>query len=103
MSDSRFLVNNSLYSLFSDRALSANALKISNVNSNFAHNSFIGSEVSNSTGAEDSWLKCQGYRFENDPAAIDADGFTSQLFTNREKCGSMDLLELTYSPVTSIC
>ena len=42
VSDSPFLVNNSLYSLFSDCTLSANGLKISNANSNFAHKSFIG-------------------------------------------------------------
>ena len=68
VSDSPFLVNNSLYSLFSDCTLSANGLKISNANSNFAHKSFIRTEFSNSKGAEDSWLKCQGYRFENNPA-----------------------------------
>ena len=78
VSDSPFLVNNSLYSLFSDCTLSANGLKISNANSNFAHKSFIGTEFSNSKGAKDSWLKCQGYRFENNPAAIGAAVFTSQ-------------------------
>ena len=78
VSDSPLLVNNSLYSLFSDCTLSANGLKISNANSNFAHKSFIGTQFSNSKGAKDSWLKCQGYRFENNPAAIDAADFTSQ-------------------------
>ena len=77
-SDSQFLVNNSLYSLFSDCTLSANGLKISKANSNFAQKSFIGTEFSNSKGAKDSWLKCQGYRFENNPAAIDAADLTSQ-------------------------
>ena len=84
VSDSPFLVNNSLYSLFSDCTLSANGLKISNANSNFAHKSFIGTEFSNSKGAKDSWLKCQGYRFENNPAAIDAADFTSQRELVRE-------------------
>ena len=62
VSDSPFLVNNSLYSLFSDCTLYANGLKISNANSNFAHKSFIGTEFSYSKEAKDSWLKCQGYR-----------------------------------------
>ena len=84
VSDSPFLVNNSLYSLFSDCTLSANGLKISNANSNFAHKSFIGTEFSNSKGAKDSWLKCQGYHFENNPAAIDAADFTSQRELVRE-------------------
>ena len=35
-------------------------------------------------GAKDSWLKCQGYRFENNPAAIDAADFTSQRELVRE-------------------
>ena len=84
MSDSPFLVNNSLYSLFSDCTLSANGLKISNANSNFEHKSFIGTEFSNSKGAKDSWLKCKGYGFENNPAAIDAADFTSQRELVRE-------------------
>ena len=79
VSDSPLLVNNSLYSLFSDCTLSANGLKISNANNNFAHKSFIGTEFSNSKGAKDSWLKCQGYSFENDPAAVDAAGFLETL------------------------
>ena len=54
VSDSPFLVNNSLYSLFSDCTLSANGLKISNANSNFADKSFIGTEFSISKGAKDS-------------------------------------------------
>ena len=84
MSDSPFLLNNSLYSLFSDCSLSANGLKISYVNSSFAHKSFFGTEFSNSKGAKDSWFKFQGYRFENDPAAIDAAGFTYQRDLVRE-------------------
>ena len=84
VSDSPFLVNNFLFSLFSDCTLSANGLKISNANSNFGHKSFIGTEFSNSKGAKDSWLKCQGYRFDNNPAAIDAADFTSQRELVRE-------------------
>ena len=105
VSDSPFLVNNSLYSLFSDCTLSANGLKISNANSNFAHKSFIGTEFSNSKGAKDSWLKCQGCRFENNPAAIDAADFTSQRELVREsrEIWFYDPLELIFSHVTSIC
>ena len=78
LSDSSFLVNNSLYSFFSDCTLSANGLKISNANGNFAHKSFIGTEFSNSQGAKDSWLKFQGYRLEVVPGAINGAEFTSQ-------------------------
>ena len=84
MSDSPFLVNNSLYSFFSDCTLFANGLKISNANSSFGHKSFIGTEFFSSKGTKDSWLKCQGYRFENNPAAIAAADFRSQRELNRE-------------------
>ena len=84
VSDSQFLVNNSLYSLFYDCTHFANGLKISNAKSNFAHKNFIGTEFSNSKGAKNSWLKCQGYRFENNPAAIEAADFTSQRELVRE-------------------
>ena len=77
VSDSPFLVNNYLYSIFSDCTLSANGLKISNSNGNFAHKSFIGTEFSNSQGAKNSWLKCQGYRLEAAPGAINGAEFTS--------------------------
>ena len=55
-----------------------------NINTNFAHKIFIGSDFSNSRGAKDSWLTCLGYHFENDPAAIDAAGFTTQRSLIRE-------------------
>ena len=84
MSDSPFLVNNSLYSFFSDCTLFSNGLKISNANSSFGHKSFIGTEFSSSKGTKDSWLKCQGYCFENNPAAIAAADFRSQRELNRE-------------------
>ena len=44
VSDSPFLVSNSLYSFLSECTLSANGLKISNANCNFAHESFLGTE-----------------------------------------------------------
>ena len=77
VSDTPFLVNNSLYSIFSDCTLSANGLKISNAYGNFAHKSFIGTEISNSHGAKDSWLKCQEYRLEAAPGAINGAECTS--------------------------
>ena len=84
VSDSPFLVKNSRYSLFSDYTLCASGLEISNANINFAHKNFIGTEFSNIKEAKDSWLKCQGYRFEINPVAIDAAGFTSQRELVRE-------------------
>ena len=63
VSDSPFLLNNTLYSFFSDCTLSANGHKNSNANSNFAHQSFNGTEFSNSKGPKNSWLKCQENRF----------------------------------------
>ena len=84
VSNSPFLVNNSLYSVFSDCTLSANGLKISNANGNFAHKSFIGTEFSKSQGEKDSWLKCQGYRLDAAPGAINGTEFTSHKELIRE-------------------
>ena len=100
VSDSPFLVNNSLYSLFSDCTLSANGLKISNANSNFAHKSFIGTEFSNSKGAKDSWLKCQGYRFENNPAAIDVSLPSAEVVFFTQVCFIFILLSLSISKLS---
>ena len=83
-SDSPFLVNKSLYSVLSDCTISANGLKISNASSKLAHKSFIGTEFDSSKGAKDSWLKCQVYRSENNPAVIEAAGFTPQRELVRE-------------------
>ena len=52
VSDSPFLVNNSLYSVFFYWTLSDNGLKTSNADSNFAHKNFIVTEFSNSKGAK---------------------------------------------------
>ena len=54
VSDSPFLVNNSLFSFISYCILSANGLKVSIAKSNFAHKNFIATEFSNSKGAKDS-------------------------------------------------
>ena len=55
--DAPYYCNNVLHSLFSDCTLSANGLKISNANGNYAHKSFIETE-------------CQGYSYEDNPGAI---------------------------------
>ena len=44
--DSPYFCNNVLHSLFSDCTVSANGLKISNANGNYAHKSFIETEFS---------------------------------------------------------
>ena len=56
--DSPFLVNNSLFSLFSDCTISAIGLKISNANSIFSHKNFIGT-------AKEPWImaKVSGISF----------------------------------------
>ena len=84
VSDSPFLVNNSLYSF----SLTVPSLLMDSKSQMpiviLRIKGFIGTEFSNSKGAKDSWLKCQGYRFENNPAAIDAADFTSQRELVRE-------------------
>ena len=68
--NSPYLANNTLHSLFSDCTISANGLKISNANGHYAHKSFIETEFSHNKDAKNTWLVCQGYQFEANPAAL---------------------------------
>ena len=72
--DAPYFCNNVLHSLFSDCTVSANGLKISNANGNYAHKSFIETEFSHNKDAKNTWLAlaCQGYSYEEDPSAIKA-------------------------------
>ena len=73
-------VNNTLHSLFSDCNITANGIKISSANGNYAHKAFIETEFSHNKEAKDTWLKCQGYSYESEPQT-----HTSSAFTSREK------------------
>ena len=68
--DAPYFCNNVLHSLFSDCTVSANGLKISNANGNYAHNSFFETEFSHNKDAKATWLACQGYLYEDNPGAI---------------------------------
>ena len=70
--DAPYFCNIVLHSLFSDCTVSANGLKISNANGNYAHQSFIEIEISHNKDAKIAWLPCQGYSYEEDPSAIKA-------------------------------
>ena len=63
--------NNALHSLFSECTVSADAVKISNTNGNYAHKAFIQTEFSSGKTAKNTWLVCQGYYYEDEPAKID--------------------------------
>ena len=69
--DSPYLSNNALHSLFSECTVSANGVKISNTNGNYAHKAFIETEFSSGKTAKNTWLVCQGYYYEDEPAKID--------------------------------
>ena len=56
--DAPYFCNNVLHSLFSDCTVSANGLKISNANGNYAHKNFIESEFSHNKDAKATWLAC---------------------------------------------
>ena len=66
--DAPYISNNALHSLFSECTVSA---KISNTNANYAHKAFIQTEFSSGKTAKNSWLVCQGYYYEDEPAKID--------------------------------
>ena len=65
------LSNNALHSLFSECTVSANGVKLSNTNGNYAHKAFLETEFSSGKTAKNTWLVCQGYYYENEPAKID--------------------------------
>ena len=69
-SDTPFFANNTLHSLFNDCTITANGIKISSANGLYAHKAFIETEFSHGSDAKSTWLTCQGYRYEADPAAI---------------------------------
>ena len=69
--DAPYLSNNSLHSLFSECTVSANGVKIFNTNGNYAHKTFIEAEFSSGKTAKNTWLICQGYYYEDEPAKFD--------------------------------
>ena len=69
--DAPYFSNNALHSLFSECKVSANGVKISNTNGNYAHKAFIETEFSSSRTAKNTWLFCQGYYIENEPQNIE--------------------------------
>ena len=73
--DAPYFCNNLLHSLSSDCTVSANGTKISNANGNYAHKSFIETELSHNKDAKNTWLACQGYSFEENPATLSTTEF----------------------------
>ena len=68
--DAPYFCYNVLHSIFSDCTVSANGLKFSKANGNYAHKSFIETEFSHNKDAKATWLACQSYSYEDYPAAI---------------------------------
>ena len=71
-----YFCNNVLHSLFSDCTVTANGLKISSANGNYARKSFIEIEFSHYKDAKSTWLACQGYSYEVNPGGIAASEIT---------------------------
>ena len=70
--------------MFSECTVSANGVKISNTNGNYAHKAFIETEFSSSRTAKGTWLVCQGYYFENEPQKIDGQDDRAEDVTARK-------------------
>ena len=70
--DAPYFCDNVLHSLFFDCTVSANGLKISKANGNYADKSFIETEFSHNKDAKTTWLAWQGCSYEEDPGAIPA-------------------------------
>ena len=58
--DGSYFSNNALHSLFSECTVSANDVRISNTNGNYADKAFIETEFSSRKSAKNTWLVCQG-------------------------------------------
>ena len=69
--DAPYLSKNALHSLFSECTVSANVVKISNTNRNYAHKAFIETDFSSGKTAKSTWLVCQGCYYDDEPAKID--------------------------------
>ena len=82
--DAPYFSNNALLSLFSECTVSANGVKISNTNGNYAHKAFIETEFSSSRTAKGTWLVCHGYYFENEPQKIDGQDDRAEDVTARK-------------------
>ena len=78
--DSPIFVNNALHSLFSDCNIVANEVRISSANGYYAPKAFLETEFSTNKESKDTWLKSQGYNYEEDPC-----DFTTAAFTSREQ------------------
>ena len=68
--DTPVFVNNTLHSLFSDCEIYANGIKISSANGLYGHKAYLETEFSHTKAAKDTWLKCQGYRYEQAPEEV---------------------------------
>ena len=55
----------------SECTVSANGVRISNTNWNYAHKAFIETEFSSVKTAKNTWLVCQGYYYADEPAKVD--------------------------------
>ena len=73
--DKPVFVSNVLHSLFSDCEVYANGIKISSANGVYGHKAYLETEFSHTKAAKETWLKCQGYRYEETPDQV-GDGST---------------------------
>ena len=64
--------------------MSANGVKISNTNGNYANKAFIETEFSSGKTANNTWLFCQGYYYEDEPAKIDGTDGRAEDVTERK-------------------
>ena len=78
--DSPLFVNNASHSLFSDFNFVANEVRISSANEYLAPKAFLETEISTNQESKDTWFKCQGYNYEEDPSDS-----TSAAFPSREE------------------
>ena len=72
-----------------------------NASENYAHKSFIKTKFSHNKNAKNTWLACQGYWFEENPATLSTAEIerTKELVKNQPNAFFMEKLLLTASTV----
>ena len=70
--DLPYFASSILHSFFAACTVSENGIKVSTANGHYTHKSFIETKFSHGIDAKNTWLKCQGYGYEENSGTIPA-------------------------------
>ena len=69
--DTLYFVNHTLHSLLSECTVSANIIKMSTTEGNYAPKDFSETQFFHGKSAKNTWLVCQGFNYEEEPQKVD--------------------------------